>query len=62
MERLAFCALIKRIFKTDLNKFQISCAQDFILAICKPLSLNIVQKFKIKKGNISGLKIKALDL
>ena len=44
MERLAVCALIKRIFKTDLQKEKISCAKDFTW---KPLLLNAAQKFKI---------------
>ena len=30
MARLAFCVLIKRIFKTDLQKNKISFAKDFI--------------------------------
>ena len=30
MERLAFCALIKHIFKTDLQKDKISCVKNFI--------------------------------
>ena len=30
MERLAFSALIKYMFKIDLQKCQISCANDFI--------------------------------
>ena len=44
MESLTVCALIKRIFKTDLQKEKISCAKDFTW---KPLLLNAAQKFKI---------------
>ena len=29
-ERFVFCALIKHIFKTDLQKDKISCVKDFI--------------------------------
>ena len=30
MKRSAFCALIKHIFKTDLQQDKISCAKNFI--------------------------------
>ena len=39
MERLAFCALIKHIFKTDLQKDKISCAKDFISCHMQTLAL-----------------------
>ena len=44
MESLTVCALIKRIFKIDLQKEKILCAKDFTW---KPLLLNAAQKFKI---------------
>ena len=39
MERSAFCALIKHIFKTDLPKEKISCAKDFISLHMQTLAL-----------------------
>ena len=33
MERLIFCASIKYIFETNLQKYKISCAKDFISVI-----------------------------
>ena len=33
MDRLAFCALIKHIFKTDLKKEKISCAKYLFLSM-----------------------------
>ena len=49
MERLAFCALIKDMFKTDFQKDRISCTKDFFLSICKSLPLNAAEKFKMEK-------------
>ena len=49
MKRLAFCSLIKHIFKTDLQKNKISCAKDFISCHMQNLPLNAAQKVKIKK-------------
>ena len=43
-----FCALIKYMFKTDLQKNEIWYTKDF-LSICKSLPLNAAKKFKIKK-------------
>ena len=37
--RLAFCALIKHIFKTDLQKDKISCAKDVISLHIQTLAL-----------------------
>ena len=39
MERLAFCALIKHIFETDLQKEKISRAKDFIFFHMKTVAL-----------------------
>ena len=55
MERLDFCALIKHIFKTDLQKDKISCHM-------QTLAIKYSPEIQYKKINISGLKIKALDL
>ena len=49
MEKLAFCALIKYMCKTDLQKDKISCAKDFISVHMQTLALNAAQKIKIKK-------------
>ena len=62
MERLDFCALIKHIFKTDLQKDKILCAKDFISCHMQTLALKYSPEIQYKKINISGLKIKALDL
>ena len=46
MERVAFSATIKHIFKTDLEKDSVSCVKDFIsvrvqtLALTRKLSIN----------------------
>ena len=52
--RLAFRALIKHVFKTDLRKDKISCAKDFISVHMQnlALTLNAAQKFKIKKKKL----------
>ena len=44
MERIAFCALIKRNFKTDLQKDEISYAKDFISVHMQILALKCSQK------------------
>ena len=62
MERLAFCALIKHIFKTDLQKDKILCAKDFISCHMQTIALKCSPEISDKKINISGLEIKAFDL
>ena len=49
VERVAFYALIKHIFKIDLQKDKISCAKDFISCHMQTVALNPAQKFKIKE-------------
>ena len=60
MERLSFCALIKHIFKTDLQKDKFLNVKNFISVHMETLPLNAVQKRKIRSS--LGLKIKTLDL
>ena len=56
MEMLAFCALIKHMFKTNLQKDEISYANDLILSHMQTLALKCSQKIMIK-SNSSGFKI-----
>ena len=49
MERLAFCALIKHIFKIDLQKNKNSFAKDFISDHKQTLALKWSPEIKIKK-------------
>ena len=62
MDRLAFCALIKHIFKTDLEKGKISCAKGFISRHMETFALNCSPEILDKKSNTSVFKIKALEL
>ena len=55
MERLTFCALIKHMFKTDLQKDEISCAKYFINVHMQTFALKCNQKIWDKK--ISSLKL-----
>ena len=48
MDRLAFCALIKHIFKTDLKKEKISRAKYLFLSM-QTLAFKYSQKFIMKK-------------
>ena len=44
MQSLDFCTLIKRIFKTDLQRDEISCVKDFISAHMQTLPLKAAKK------------------
>ena len=47
--RLPFCALIKHILKTDLQKDKISCAKDFISLHLEALALKCSPEIEDKK-------------
>ena len=61
MERLAFCALIKHMFKTFAKGQDFMCHR-LISRHMETLALKCSPEIEDKKGSISGLKIKALDL
>ena len=45
MKKLAFCALIKHIFKSDLQKDKILCAKDFIYIYMQTLAFKCSLEF-----------------
>ena len=47
--RLAFCALIKHIFKAEFKKEKISCAKDFISLHMETLALKCSPENEDKK-------------
>ena len=59
MERLVFWALIKYIFKADLQKDEISCAKYFNSVHLKTIELKCSRKIQDKKS--SGLKINPIQ-
>ena len=44
MERMAFCAVIKHVIITDLQKDEISCVKDFISTHMQTITLKYSQK------------------
>ena len=57
---LILCALIKHMFKTDLQRAESLCTKDFTDVQTQNLALKCSQKFKGKKNNSSSLKINSM--